>query len=213
MCVRSGRGNSSVRILGVAGAVTTNEVQNLSPQRPRFAREFAETSDYILEPSWRGTRVLAVVGPRPAFIGYGGEPVDGPRGLLDAIAAATESDRAVIDGVIVHEFNEESALEADAQGEAFLRRAPARDVFVAVDLLEVDGMSLVDSPLLERKRHLASVLRTGPSVRISPYVRRGMREWRETLSEQGFKRYIVKRVNSRYRAGESNDDWLQIEKL
>lgn len=193
--------------------MTTNEVQNLSPQRPRFVREFAETSDYILEPSWQGTRVLAVLGTRPAFVGYGGEPVDGPHGLLEAIAGATTSAEAVIDGVIVHEFNDESELEADAQGEAFLRRAPTRDIFVAFDLLEVDGVSLVDAPLLERKRHLASVLHTGPNVRISPYVRRGMRAWRETLAQQGFRRYVVKRVNSRYRAGESNDDWLQIEKL
>lgn len=193
--------------------MTTNEVQNLSPQRPRFVRAFAERADYILEPSWRGTRALAVVGPHPAFIGYGGEAVDAPRTLLDAIAASAACDTCVLDGVIVHGFSDEVELEADAQGEAYQRRAPARDVYVAVDLLDVDGVSLLDSPLLERKRHLAGLLRPGPSVRISPYVRRGMRAWRETLEEQGFKRYIVKRVNSRYRAGESNDDWLQIEKL
>ncbi len=193
--------------------MTTNEVQSLSPQRPKVVRVFAETADYILEPSWRGTRALAVVGQRPSFIGYGGEAVGAPRELLDAVAASADCDACVLDGVIVQGFSDETELEADARGDAYQRRLPSRDVYVAVDLLEVDGVSLVDAPLLERKRHLASVLRPGPHVRISPYVRRGMRSWRETLEEQGFKRYIVKRVNSRYRAGESNDDWLEIEKV
>lgn len=193
--------------------MTTTEVPSLSPQRPRFLREFAESPDYILEPSWRGTRGLVLVGRSPAMVGYGGKDVDAPRELLEAIVAVAECETAVVDGVLVRDFLEEPDLEGTSSEEAFQRRSAARDVFVAVDLLDVDGVSLLDAPLLERKRHLAGVIRPSPNVRLSPYVRRGMRAWKDTLEGQGFRRFIVKKVNSRYRPGETNDDWLEIEKL
>lgn len=185
----------------------------LAPQRPRFKREFAESPDYILEPAWDGTRALAVLGDRPEFVGYGGKAVVAPLALLQAIAASCDCERAVVDGVIVHRFSEEADLQADSRGDAFTRAPQAREIYVAVDLLEVDGASLRDAPLLERKRHLAGLLRPGPNVRLSPFVRRGMRAWRDTLAAQGFKRFLVKKVNSRYHAGETSKDWLEIEKI
>ncbi len=193
--------------------MTTTEVSGLTPQRPRFLREFAESSDYILEPSWQGTRALVEVGSVPRATGYGGASIEIPRELLDAILAVTDCDSAVIDGVFVRGLREESDLEGGEGDEAYERRRVPRDVFMAVDLLEVDGVSLLDAPLLERKRQLTGVLRVSPNVRISPFVRGGMRAWRDTLEGQGFKRFIVKKVNSRYRPGETNDDWLEIEKL
>jgi ATP-dependent DNA ligase len=155
---------------------------------------------------------LAVIGPAPAFIGDDA-PVEAPRELLEAIGAVADCAAGVLDGVIVRGLADESDLEMDAQGEAFQRPSMLRDVYVAFDLLEVDGTSLLDTPLLERKRHLAGVLRPSPNVRISPFVRRGMRAWRDTLVGQGFKQVIAKRVNSRYHAGTTNPDWLRIEKL
>lgn len=190
------------------------EVSSLTPQRPRFLREFAESPDYILEPAWRGTRTLVTVGPGPSATGYDGKPVDAPRELLDAIVAMTNADEAIIDGIFVERFLDESELETGAgDDEAFVRPAAPRAVFVAVDLLEVDGQSLLDVPLLERKRQLAATVQPSLNVRLTPYVRRGFRSWKDTLEAQGFKQFVVKKVNSRYRPGETNDDWLQVQKL
>ncbi len=193
--------------------MTTRDVLGLTPQRPRFQREFAESSDYILEPSWRGIRALVHLGAAPRARGYDGVEPAVPKDLLDAISAVADCDTGILDGIVVDGFTEEAELERVEGAEAFQRRQAARQVFVAVDLLEVDGVSLVDAPLLERKRHLAGVLRPSPNVRISPFVRRGMRAWKETLEAQGFRRFLVKKVNSRYRPGETNSDWLEIEKL
>lgn len=193
--------------------VTNTEVGSPSPQRPRFLRQFTESPDYILEPSWQGVRALIEVGPNPSARGYGGRPLNAPRELLEAVAAVAACDTALIDGVIVRDFGAEGELEAGEGDDAYLRRPAIHDVFVAVDLLEVDGVSLLDAPLLERKRHLAGLIRPSQNVRVSPFVRRGMRAWRDTLQGQGFRRFVLKKVNSRYRPGETNDDWLQVEKL
>jgi ATP-dependent DNA ligase len=183
------------------------------PQRPRSVRQRAELERHILEPAWTGTRVLVRVGhPEPHFVGYEGK-VAGPRELYDAIVAEAQCGTAIIDGVLVDGWKDESDLEMDDQGNAYTRQFGGRQIFAAFDLLEVDGASLLEIPLLERRRHLEGVLTPSPNVRLTPYVTRGLRSWRETLQAQGFRRVVLKNWNSPYTPGKTTDDWLVIEKL
>jgi bifunctional non-homologous end joining protein LigD len=186
---------------------------DLTPQRPRSANERADVEGYILEPEWSGTRVLVRVGhEEPHFVGYGG-PVAGPRELYDAIASDAQCRTAVFDGVLVTEFEEDRDLEVDGQGNAFVRQLTPRTIFAAFDLLEVDGQSLLQVPLLERKRHLEGVLRPSPNVRLTAYRARDLRAWHETLREQGFRRGVLKDRNSPYSPGAATDSWVVIEKI
>jgi ATP-dependent DNA ligase len=186
---------------------------DLAPQRPRYAREKAELANHILEPEWLGKRALARVGhDGPRFVGYSGE-VEGPRELFDAIVAEARCTTAIIDGVLVSDWRDESELEIDPEGNAFMRNASARQIFAAFDLLEVDGESLLEIPLLERKRHLEGLLVPSVNVRLTPFVTRGLRSWRETLVAQGFRRVVLKNWNSGYAPGRTTDDWLVVEKI
>lgn len=183
------------------------------PQRPRVKRERAEPEGHILEPEWEGTRALVCVGhPEPHFIGYGG-PIDGPRELYDAISVEAKCATAILDGVLVQSFEEERDLEVDGEGNAFIRQPPARTIFAAFDLLEVDGQSLLKVPLLERKRHLEGVLVPSPNVRLTAYRARDLRSWRETLLGQGFRRVVLKDWNSAYEPGRTADSWTVVEKI
>jgi bifunctional non-homologous end joining protein LigD len=186
---------------------------DLVPQRPRAVREQAELPNHILEPAWEGIRVLVRVGHEgPRFVGYGG-PVDGPRELFDAIQAETHAETAIIDGVLVTDWEDDRDLEVDPQGNAFTRETPRRQIFCAFDLLEVDGDRLVGIPLLERKRHLEGIVTPSPNVRLTPYVSRGLRAWRETLTGLGFRRVVLKEWNSPYSPGQTTSSWLVIDKL
>ena len=186
---------------------------DLAPQRPRYARERAELTNHILEPDWVGRRALARVGYEGSrFVGYDGE-VEGPRELYDAIVAQAQCSTAIIDGVLVSDWRDESELELDPDGNAFTRNASARQIFAAFDLLEVDGESLLDIPLLERKRHLEGLLVPSLNIRLTPFVTRGLRSWRETLVAQGFRRVVLKNWNSAYAPGRTTDDWLVVEKI
>jgi bifunctional non-homologous end joining protein LigD len=186
---------------------------DLAPQRPRYVREQAEPGGHILEPEWKGIRALVRIGnPGPRFVGYDG-PIDGPRELYDAIVADTRSSTAILDGVLVEGFLDEAELEMDTQGNAVSRNAGGRRIFAAFDLLEVDGESLLEVPLLERRRHLEGVLTPSVNVRLTPYVSRGLRSWRDTLAAQGFRRVVLKSWNSVYSPGRENRDWLVVEKI
>ncbi|HEV2010697.1 MAG TPA: hypothetical protein VGS17_06680 [Candidatus Limnocylindria bacterium] len=185
----------------------------LAPQRPKPVREQAELPNHILEPAWRGTRVLVRIGHEgPRFVGYDG-PVDGPRELFDAIQAETRSASAILDGVLVTNWEDDRDLEVDPQGNAFTRESPRRQIFSAFDLLEVDGDPLLGVPLLERKRHLEGLVTPSPNVRITAYVTRGLRAWRETLTGLGFTRVVLKDWNSPYSPGQTASSWLVVDKL
>jgi ATP-dependent DNA ligase len=186
---------------------------DLVPQRPKPVREVAELPNHILEPAWEGTRVLVRIGHEgPRFVGYDG-PVDGPRELFDAIQAETRCNTAILDGVLVTNWEDDRDLEVDPQGNAFTRETPRRQIFSAFDLLAVDGESLLGVPLLERKRHLEGLVTPSPNVRLTPYVSRGLRAWRETLTGLGFKRVVLKEWNSPYSSGQTASSWLVVDKL
>lgn len=199
--------------MGYSAQLKTVLGADLAPQRPRYTHERGELPNHILEPDWVGKRALARVGHgRPHFVGYSGE-VEGPRELYEAIVAEARCTTAIIDGVLVSDWRDESELELDGEGNAFTRNASARLIFAAFDLLEVDGESLLEIPLLERKRHLEGLLVPSVNVRLTPYVTRGLRSWRETLIAQGFRRIVLKNWNSAYASGRTTNDWLVVDKI
>ena len=186
---------------------------DIAPQRPRYVREKAEPERHILEPEWPGTRTLVRLGHAgPHFVGYGG-PVDGPRELYEAIGALARCRTAIIDGVLVPDWQDEQELEVDRDGNAFTRPPLGRRIFAAFDVLEIDGDPLIGIPLLERKRHLEGLLQQSANVRLTAYASRGLRAWRDTLQEQGFRRVVLKSWNSTYAPGDMNDDWVVTDKL
>ena len=108
--------------------------QELLPQRPHYVREQAEPAGHILEPEWKGLRVIVRVGQDgPRFTGYTG-PIDGPRELFDAIVADTKSSSAIFDGVLVDAWQDEAELEMDGQGNALARPAGSRRIFAAFEI-------------------------------------------------------------------------------
>ena len=101
----------------------------------------------------------------------------------------------------------------DLAGNAYVRGVPGRKIFSAFDLLEVDGESLLKVPLLGRKRHLEGVSAPSVNVRLTAFVTRGLRAWRDTLSGLGFRRVVLKDWNSTYSPGQTSPAWLVIDKL
>jgi ATP-dependent DNA ligase len=98
-----------------------------------------------------------------------------------------------------------------SQAEAAAAEDALLIAFVAIDLLALDGESLLDVPLLERKRLLESVLPEGARVRRTPFVREPAGSFIITWRSAGFGGLAYKTANSRYRPGAPNDDWALME--
>ena len=78
---------------------------------------------------------------------------------------------------------------------------------VATDLLWLDDESLLDVPLLERKRLLEAVLDESDMIRRGLYVRPPIESWVGSWRALGFAELTFKAANSRYRPGTATDDW------
>lgn len=83
-------------------------------------------------------------------------------------------------------------------------------IFVVVDLLALDDQSLLDVPLLERKRLLESILTDVDGVRRGAYVRPPIGSWVGSWRSQGFGGLVFKSANGRYRPGGAKDDWVSV---
>jgi ATP-dependent DNA ligase len=124
-------------------------------------------------------------------------PILVPRALLKSV----KDDPFVRarDHVREAEAAEATILEALADGE--------RHAFVATDLLWVDGQSLLDVPLLERKRQLDTILEESFLVRITTFVRPSAVLTLVTWGGLGFEELSYRASNSRYLPGRENPDW------
>lgn len=103
------------------------------------------------------------------------------------------------------------AAEA-AEQRAAIRRAETfgpDDVvtYVAFDLLWLDGESLLDVPLLERRRLLDTVLAESTLVRRGAFVRPPIGGWIRSWKAQGFVGLTFRAANSRYQPGTTNTEW------
>ncbi len=87
------------------------------------------------------------------------------------------------------------------------------DGFVAVDLLRVDGTSLLDVPLLERKRLLESVIAPSQRLRVSAHVRPPVDPWVATWKSMGLAGGIMKAANSRYHPSDDTIEWRVVKRL
>jgi bifunctional non-homologous end joining protein LigD len=80
--------------------------------------------------------------------------------------------------------------------------------FIAIDLLWLDGESLLDVPLLERRRLLDSAVVESDLVRRGVFVRPPIEAWIGSWRSLGFLGLSYRAANSRYQPGEATDDWV-----
>lgn len=144
---------------------------------------------------------------------------------------------AIVDGVITRELSLDgvgaaaipeihsrptemfvrSSLDFDVRPRGVIEERAAEadqvDGFVAVDLLRVDGTSLLDVPLLERKRLLESIIAPGPLLRVSAHVRPPADPWVATWKSMGLAGGIMKAANSRYRPSDDTIEWRLLKRL
>ena len=189
--------------------------------------------DPIIEPFWSGTRILvgfrAGAGGRPAdlslFDALGDEVEVEEPDIESALRESIAADDAIVDGILTDQALRGGSgaapiLESNrkliwSKGIDAVRRDPYPNpvvAFVGVDLLRVDGQSLLDVPLLERKRLLESVLIPGERVRLSAFVRPPLDPWLFSWKASGFRGVMLKSSNSRYEQGGSIQ-WRKVTEI
>lgn len=176
-------------------------IEPILPQQPTPARADVASVEWLFEPFWPGDRLVVQIAPGAATVTDGqGRPADAAgRDAGELVRGAVRAERATVDGVWTAQIYRSAEAGLDQRA------------FVAVDLLELDGTTLLDIPLQERRRLLESIVVERVQVFVTPAVKQPIAGWLQGWREHGFRHFVAKHQNARYAVGDRNDDWLKIE--
>jgi bifunctional non-homologous end joining protein LigD len=119
--------------------------------------------------------------------------------------------KAVIDGEIVA-LDEEGnpsfqMLQQYEPGQTQL-------VYYVFDCLQVNGTSIEEKTLLERKVALKKILpANNDTIRFCEHITEKGEDFFEATRKHGLEGMIAKRADSRYREGQRSDDWLKVKQV
>jgi len=187
--------------------------------RPMLARPLAEAFDsptHLFEPVWGGLRALARIGPSDepgagdvVLIGEAGEIIPTPADLA-GLAVRVAARSAVLDGEIVV-VDAAGQLDREELARRF-QGEPGRPLaYLAFDLLDLDGRSLLSMPLEKRREQLRKVLRPGDEVVAVPAIAEEGRALFEAVTGQGLAGIRARQRSGPYLPGVRSRLWRFIE--
>ena len=190
------------------------------PMMAVLTSEPFDDDEWLFEVKWDGHRCLANLGQATRLTSRTKRDMTAQFPELIDLHRQLAARNAVVDGEIV-------ALDRDGRP-SFERmqdrfhRAPeelARNQgrvpvqFLAFDLLWLDGQSLLDLPLAQRRARLVEVLVETKDVRLSQVVEGAGVDFFAQAKRLGLEGIVAKRAASPYRPGSRSPDWRKIKAL
>jgi bifunctional non-homologous end joining protein LigD len=189
---------------------------DIAPMWPVPRPDAFDSPEHLFEPTWGGHRVLVSIGPAE-HPGMGDVRITDPNGLelaarlpeLAGLAVRVAARSAVLDGELV---TVDAAGRADDEGlRARLSGQPGRPVALLVfDILHLDGVWLLRTPLEKRRAALKRVLRPGDEVVVVPAIAGEGRALHAAVSAQGIAGVLARRRTSPYLPGVRSRLWRSI---
>ncbi len=186
--------------------------QHIEPMLATLASKPFSDPDWLYEIKWDGFRVQAVVDDgsvRTWTRNLNDAEAYFPR-LLSTPSRWIEAQQAIVDGEVV-------AIDDDGRPDFSLLQTKLGDksatnlVYQVFDLLYLDGRSLLEVPLEDRKRLLKSVLKDHPRVRYATHIEGEGIAFYEAAKGIGVEGIVAKLRRSRYEPGRRTNAWLKFK--
>jgi bifunctional non-homologous end joining protein LigD len=180
-----------------------------APMLATLAERVPTGTNWLHEVKWDGYRAIATMrGGEVELRSRNGNVLDArfPT-VVRALERSLRTPDCVLDGEVVAVGEDGratfSALQQAKEGTTYL--------YVAFDVLEVEGEPLVDLPLTERRERLTALVdaRRG-GVQVSDAFDDGDALFR-AAKEQRFEGVLSKRADSRYEPGRRSRHWLKVK--
>ena len=174
--------------------------------------------DWLFEIKWDGYRLQAIVDggkvrtytrrglDAATYFGHLLEPptwIGATSAVVDGEVVALDEDGAPDFGLL------QEAISGRRSGHGNGSSAPL--VYQVFDLLYLDGRSLLQVPLEDRKRLLRSVLREDRRVRFASHVEGDGIAFHEAARQRNLEGIVAKLRRSRYAPGARSPAWLKIK--
>ncbi|MEV2218952.1 ATP-dependent DNA ligase [Nocardia vinacea] len=168
--------------------------------------EVADLDDveWCFETKWDGFRLIAEIDSGTLTLrSRAGNVVTKRYPGMAVLAEELAGHNVVLDGEAVvfddHGVANVGLLQADA----------ARAVFVAFDVLYLDGTSLIRKRYSDRRRVLEAIAANAPSLRVPPRLDGSGAEALRYSQEQGLEGVVAKRKDSVYLPGKRGHSWVK----
>jgi bifunctional non-homologous end joining protein LigD len=186
----------------------------IEPMKPRLVDEPPKTGDWLYELKFDGIRAIAIKdGKKANLISRNKNEL---RSRFPEIAEAMKSfpaNECVVDGEIVA-LDEEgrSSFQLLQSIEMDGRQSPIR--FYVFDLLQLEGRSLINLPLVGRKQALAALCENVPEpIRYSGELSGEVRALLKEVKRRGLEGLIGKQRYSIYEPGRRSGAWIKLKCL
>jgi bifunctional non-homologous end joining protein LigD len=191
-------------------AASSRAVRNdYKPMLATLADKLPTGDDWAYEVKWDGYRALGYVrGGEPRLVSRNGNDLTKRfPDVAKALAKAARSPECVVDGeVCALDEQGRPSFSAMQQG-----KSGTPLVYAVFDLLEVDGVPILDLTLVERRERLEALLDTRQkTVQISGFFDDGQALY-DAAVDQGLEGVMAKRRGSHYLEGKRTRDWLKIK--
>jgi bifunctional non-homologous end joining protein LigD len=193
-------------------------VDFIEPMLAKHVEKPPEGDGWAYEIKWDGVRAMAgIEAGEVALCSRRGERMSKRYPELAAMGPAMGGTDAMLDGEVVA-FTEAGIpsfqLLQKRMGlttESTIRRRVAEVpvTFIAFDLVQLDGRSLVDEPYERRRELLAGLGFDGPSWQAPTEHRGEGARLLEVARERGLEGIVAKRIGSAYCPGRRTDHWLK----
>ena len=213
-----------------SGAVADEMRQRgeLAPMLATLAEreELDDEDEWAIEMKWDGIRAIAVVDANAGTAELSSRNgLDLSRSYPELIAAlpraAAHTGHAVLDGEIVApdsagrpdfgRLQTRMGLTAEREVERAAQSVPVQ--FIVFDVLELDGVSLIDSSYDERRRRLEHALAPTPKVVLPAAITVGLDAALDISEDLGLEGVVAKRRDGSYKPGRRSTDWLKFKHL
>ncbi|TRO43890.1 hypothetical protein E2P30_02415 [Candidatus Bathyarchaeota archaeon] len=187
------------------------------PMLARLAHKPFSSSAWLFEIKWDGFRAIAYVNETVSVRSRNGKELKQVFPELKELKQLASN--VVLDGEIVvvkDGKNDFQALlersNATSQAEIELQKKRSPVVYIIFDILEKDGVTLVNLPLTERKRILKASVKEGEHVLLSDFVENKGQAYYTIALEKGLEGIMAKKKDSFYEPGLRTGNWLKIKK-
>jgi bifunctional non-homologous end joining protein LigD len=191
-------------------APSSRAVRNdYKPMLATLADKLPAGDEWVYEVKWDGYRALGYVRRgEPRLVSRNGNDLTQRfPDVAKALAKAARSPECVVDGEVCA-LDEKGRPSFSAMQQA---KPGTPIVYEVFDLLEVDGVPILDLTILERRERLEALLDARQkTVQVSGFFDDGQALY-DVAVEQGLEGVMAKRRGSQYLEGKRTRDWLKIK--
>lgn len=179
--------------------------------------------NWALEMKWDGVRALAFIETgQVRLVSRTGKDITVNYPELTVLGHATAHKQVLLDGEIVAfgadgwpEFEAlQPRIHASSAAQAARLAAGTPVTYIAFDVLQLDGRSLLDEPYSTRRQVLDELIPNAPGVQVPPaFPIEDLAAVLETSRTHGLEGVVAKRLDSRYEPGARSGSWRKLKNV